>query len=408
MKLKLNLYSLFLVVNTCFVCASAYADSISVVVENNWSKPKYNEPVVLTSNEIPFLNSGENIVVMDGDKIIPVQLDDLNSDSEYDELVFVADIPAKDSKTFIIKTTEEKITYTPRVHAQMMINDKKSRFPHISSMTVPGTTKFGDIYDALYHHGPAFESELVGFRVYFDNRQSVDIYGKKHKRLELSETNFYTTAKQKSEGYGCDILWAGTSIGLGSFRGWSNNNYVTLDSVESRTGGVLAYGPVRTVVEFKDKDWVINGRVLNISQRYVLYSGHRDVNVSIDFKGDTNNMLFCTGVQKLEKNNTGFVSENGLAGSWGRNFPDKNDTINNKIETLGLGINVPTKFVNKTVEETNNYLILVNPKNNTLDYNIIFFSEKEENGMRGSKEWFGYLKEWREGLNTPCKVYVKK
>lgn len=408
MEIKSILFSLLLIVNTYFWGTTARADSISVVVENTWNKPKYNEPIVLSYDEVPFLNSGENIVVMDGDKFVPVQLDDLDLNSKYDELVFVSDIPAKSSKTFLIKTTKEKRIYTPLVHAQMMLNDYNHRFPQISSLTVPGITKSGDIYDALYHHGPAFESELVGFRVYFDNRQSIDIYGKKYQRMELAETNFYTTVEQKNNGYGCDILWAGTSIGLGSFRGWSENKYVTLDSVESRTGSILAYGPVRTVVEFKDKDWIINGHVLNVRQRYVLYSGHRDVNVTVNIEGDVNNMLFCTGVQKLEKNNVGFVSDCGLAASWGSNFPDKNDTINNKIETLGLGINVPKKFVYKTEEEINNYLILLSPKHNILDYNIVFFSEKEEKGMRGSEKWFEYLKEWKEGLNAPCKVFVKK
>ena len=43
----------------------------------------------------------------------------------------------------------------------------------------------------MYHHGPAFESELVAFRAYMDNRQSIDLYGKKYQRLELAETNFY-------------------------------------------------------------------------------------------------------------------------------------------------------------------------------------------------------------------------
>lgn len=392
--------------NTISVYAAEQKDSVEIIVENIWDKPKLNEPVVLKFKDLPIASDCSGVSVFSDTGEIPVQLDDLDSDSRYDELVFVSDIPAKSSRRFVIKVTQNKKEYASRVYAQMKLNDNKGNFPQISSMTVPGNTNTGHIYDALFHHGPAFESELVGYRIYFDHRQSIDLYGKKLKRLELGDTNFYTTPQQRSEGYGCDVLWAGTSVGLGAFRGWDGNNYVTIDSVETRTGSILSSGPLRSIIEYRDHNWKINGRNFDVVQRYAIYAGHRDVNVSINFSEDPDNMIFCTGIQKLEKNNTGFLSE-GLAGSWGSNFPEKSDTIKNPLETLGLGIFVPHNYVCETKEDPSNYLMLLKSYNKAINYNIVFYSEKEEDGIRGSRNWFEYLDVWREELLHPCKIMIK-
>ncbi len=105
---------------------------------------------------------------------------------------------------------------------------------------------------------------------------------KKSPRLELAETAFYTTPDKEAEGYGCDILWAGNSIGAGSFRAVApDGTLFATDSVAARTQRVIASGPVRSIVEVSTPRWKVNGREYDMTQRYTIWAGHRDIEVDI-------------------------------------------------------------------------------------------------------------------------------
>ena len=386
--------------------------TISIVVENTWASDKVDEPVVLRLADLkPGFEVRSATVYGGKDKEIPSQLDDLDRDTEADELAFVVNIPARTKQTLRVVLSDQPSAkqYPARVYAQMRLNDKSQKNPHIRYITFEGSVPVKQSYSAMYHHGPAFESELVAFRAYMDNRQSIDLYGKKFRRLELVETNFYPKKEQLAAGYGDDVLWAGTSIGVGSFRGWVGGKLQTIDTVESRSAGVLASGPVRTVVEFFDRNWQYDGAVLNMTQRYTLYAGHRDVRVDISFReaGEAASKTFATGVQKLERDNVGFLDADGLAGSWGSNLAYKNDTVNHPRETVGLGIYVPGGYLLSTQEDENNYLYQMRPdKDGRLTYYFTFAAAKEERGYKNSKEWFAALPSWQTSVARPCKVTI--
>ena len=173
--------------------AQTRQQTLEVTVENNWTSAKEDEPVVIRLADVNPGFEVQSATVFCGEKEIPSQLDDLNRDTEADELAFVADIPARSKQTFrvILSDQPSEKTYPARTHAQMRLSDKNQKCPHISYITFEGTVPVKQSYSAMYHHGPAFESELVAFRAYMDNRQSIDLYGKKYQRLELAETNFY-------------------------------------------------------------------------------------------------------------------------------------------------------------------------------------------------------------------------
>ena len=386
--------------------------TISIVVENTWASDKVDEPVVLRLADLkPGFEVRSATVYGDKNEEIPSQLDDLDRDTEADELAFVVNIPARTKQTLQVVLSDQpsEKKYPARVYAQMRLNDKSQKNPHIRYITFEGSVPVKQSYSAMYHHGPAFESELVAFRAYMDNRQSIDLYGKKFRRLELAETNFYPKKEQLAAGYGDDVLWAGTSIGVGSFRGWVGGKLQTIDTVESRSAGVLASGPVRTVVEFFDRNWQYDGAVLNMTQRYTLYAGHRDVRVDISFReaGEAASKTFATGVQKLERDNVGFLDADGLAGSWGSNLAYKNDTVNHPRETVGLGIYVPRRYLLSKQEDENNYLYQMRPdKDGKLTYYFTFAAAKEERGYKNSKEWFAALPSWQSSVARPCKVTI--
>ncbi|MBR3757580.1 MAG: DUF4861 family protein, partial [Bacteroidaceae bacterium] len=199
----------------------AQEKELTLTVSNSWKEAKQNEPVVVNLEKLNLGFTVQSVIVKEGTTEIPSQLDDLNGDGKADEAAFLLDMPAKSKRNITVTLSAEKSdkTYPAQVYAQMMLSDKKKKYPKIQSLTVPGES---DVYNCLHHHGPAFESELVAYRIYFDKRQTVDIYGKSRKGFELAETLFYPTDEHKAKGYGDDVLWVGSTCGAGTLKGWEN------------------------------------------------------------------------------------------------------------------------------------------------------------------------------------------
>ena len=194
----------FLLMCACTLAAQSQPNTktISVEVTNSWSKDKSDAPVVLKIKDLQPGFRVRSAVVMNGSEEIPSQLDDLNGDLKADELAFVMDIPAQSKKTLAITLSSAQAdkTYPARVFAEMLIRDaKKQKHAPTQSVTVPGTTNF---YNMLHGHGPMFESELVAYRVYFNQKQTVDPYGKFKKGLEIKESGFYPNDEQLARGFG--------------------------------------------------------------------------------------------------------------------------------------------------------------------------------------------------------------
>lgn len=385
---------------------TALLTSLSVTVTNPISESRTDVPVVV---QIPVSAGDVKSATITGMPGVPYQLDDMNSDGVADELVMLVNLKPGESRTLRVKlsTASTPNDAEPGTHAYIKLNDKNKKHPAITAITYPGDVDNREMYSSIYGHGAVLEGLYNAIRVYMDNRQSVDLYSKNKPQLELETTGFYTTRQQLSEGYGRDILWAGTSVAMGSFRGWQNNAPTTIDTVATRGQRIVTTGPLRSVIEVEDRDWVYNGTPINMVQRYTVYKGHRDYDVEISLKGAPEGAVFATGVQKIMNNNTGFVDNNGLAGSWGDNLPDKG--MPEVTDTLGLGIYTPAPYLVKTLEDDVNYLTLVSPdKNGKIKYSITAAALRDETSPRSDKDWFAYLKQWRRLLANPVKVTVKK
>ncbi len=249
--------------------------------------------------------------------------------------------------------------------AYIKLHDSNGRHPRVSSVTFPGNSDWQAAYDAIYGHGAVIENPLVAYRIYMDNRQSLDLYVKHTPQLELDVTGFYTTPQQLSQGYGCDVLWAGKSIAAGSFRGYRSGEIQTIDTVASRTQTVLS--------------------------TYTVSPDSRDLWVEIELDGYLPSDLFCTGIQKLETDNQGFVEASGKAASWGRNIPDKSHP--EMVETVGLGIIVDSSNVVEVKEDNLNFLVFVKPDaDGKIRYRVISCGTREKNGFKNHKDWFSYIK----------------
>ena len=382
--------------------------TITIEVHNNWNQPQTDAPVVISLRELQMGFKVKSAVVMEGSDEIPSQLDDLNRDRKMDELAFVTELPAQGRKTFQITLSSEKSTktYPERVYADMFITDhRKGKHQRVQAITVPGTS---NIYSMVRPHGPVLESELVGYRLYFNEKQTPDIYGKFNKGLEINESQFYPTDEQLTKGFGDDVLRVFDSCGPGALKGWDGQKAIHVTPVETRTERIISYGPVRVIAEIEVTGWQYQGSELDMTTRYTLYAGHRDLRIEAFFDEPLKKEIFCTGVQDIVGNSKSFSDHKGLVGSWGTDWP-VNDTVKYKKETVGLATYIPKKYVVKETSDKENFLYTISaPGKSSFRYYTSFTSCKETFGYPDKEKWFAYVQEWKKALEQPVKITVVK
>lgn len=389
--------------------AMAQQRTLQVSVSNPTSVAKTDAPVVIRFSEVKKLKFAvASASVKSNGTEIACQLDDLDADRKNDELAFVINLAANETKTFDVTLSAQanaKANTKARTYADMQLNDKKGKYPFITRLETPGSV---NVYSDLYHHGAAFESELTAYRIYFDHRQNIDIYGKVKRQLELPDTHFYTTVEQQAQGYGNDVLWAGQSVGCGSLKLWDGSAPLNWTEVETRGQRIISAGPVRTLVEVSDLG--VNG--YDVRTLYTLWAGHREVEVCASLNKPIESTMFCTGVQKYGPQSESIIRESeGIAASWGKDYPEQSsDKAKEQFppEAVGLAVYVPADYRINSAESDINCLFTIGKQGQTsFRYYVSFCADKEANGYHSASAWFNSLDAWKAELDAPVTIKVK-
>ena len=391
--------------------------TMTVSVSNPMNIARADVPVVI--NLAPYGEVLSALVTLNGQEI-PCQLDDLNQDETFDELCFLANLDKKEKQLYTVTLLDqgEPRTYPARVFAEMVLSNTKDKKlkknqqnNYIESLTARGDAAY--TYNIQHHHGVDFESELNGIRIYFDKRQTLDLYGKFKKQLELKETQFYTDEDQKKLGYGDDVLWVGQTFGLGAFRGWDGQQPTLVEPVKTRTQRIISYGPLRTIVEVIDKGWQAPSALspqpsaINMTLRYTQYAGHRDTDVDVLFNKDVSDYRFSTGIINV-KGSEEFSNKNGLRACWGTDYPST-DTVKWSRETVGLAVLVPRQnIVSEEPANKDNYTYVLKVNGRRMSYKVKYTSANETFGYHSAQEWFDYLKLWCKEVEQPVVVQIEK
>jgi hypothetical protein len=391
-------FSLFLAVSTL-----ASAKTYTFLLENPSTFGRTDQPVVLTTAQFDgAIPTGYPMATVNG-KSIPVQADDLNRDGKVEELALTVNMEASSTVVLKLKFADKpgKQIFPKRVNAQMF---KKENKQIISILEASSPT--GDLYRKLHHHGPAFESEKIAYRLYFDKKQTIDVYGKKQHRLELAESLWYPNDSLLAQNYGDDILLVKDYTSVGTFKGWDGAKATHVEPVSNRTARILAAGPVRTVVEMEANDWKYQNQSVQLINRCILYAGHRDLEI-VNFltAPDLNSMTFCTGVQKFPEMSS--YNMGNVLGVWGRNWP-VDDTIKYEKETVGLAVYCPRQMTMDTQRQDKNNFLYLLKGSPVIRYYATVYWKKEEGGVQTDQEFFAKLVPWKQSLDEPIRIHLKR
>lgn len=361
-----------------------------------------NAPVVVNLSDLRgFVVPEQGLVLTLKGKKTEVQLDDTNRDGKPDELVFLVNLKAGEkAEVKIGKASKRKHSgknkglmsgQADRVFASLILKDDAGNWHHKDEVS----SDKNDMYNRLHHHGVAFESEKMAYRIYFDNKSTIDLYGKKSYRLELKDTWWYPTDKQLAEGYGDDILLVSGWVGIGTLKGWTSNKMQHIEKFGKRTHRIIARGPLRVMVESEVEGWDYEGKLSTVSVRYILYAGKRDVVAEVRSNNDL--QAIATGVQQIGGGD--MLSSNTLVGSWGSWHPQP-DTVKYAKETVGLGLYLPKAAGGQQLTDgVNNLIVMPVKKDQVLRYYFTVVAAKEnEQTIQNAGLFFEYLNTWKQGL----------
>ena len=169
--------------------ANAEEKTLSVTVSNPLREARADEPVVLDISGIAM--DVNRVVVTDPEgREVASQLDDTDRDCQVDQVCFLSDLGKKQTKVYTVKLydTGKQADYSARTFAELVLPSRNKKLgknqQDIYLRSISFDKKTRDTYHYVHSHGVCFESDLVAMRIYFDNRQTVDLYGKENKGLD--------------------------------------------------------------------------------------------------------------------------------------------------------------------------------------------------------------------------------
>jgi unsaturated chondroitin disaccharide hydrolase len=315
------------------------ADIVIPIVELRKVAPDFKPgAAIVTASDASTLEQDASVLQT---KELPSQLDDLNGDGKAEELAFQIDLAPLQTRVVTISYGDENRIWRLR-------SDYKQRTAALFSRKIEGL---------------GWESERVAFRIYFDPRNAVDIYGKRRPTLQLSmyASPDYVYHDESPEGR--DIFKVGGAIGIGAVAAMVDGKLIKVADVKDRKWRILASGPVRSIAELEYDGWNAAGRIIHLQSRITMWAGERGFEhvISADC-GD--NFTFVTGLPSkpgISPVNSEKSSRVTWISTWGHQVVAPGSTATEELPGQNLGLAVLTATPGARFEsDAQNHLIQFN------------------------------------------------
>jgi hypothetical protein len=290
---KKSIHSLLVLVLLIWVATPALAKPrikvLKVSITNPSDQARPNEDIILSVADLkrvaPDFKAGDAIVTTSNASTpeedvrtlqtmeLPSQADDLDGDNKYDELAFQIDLKPRQTRIVTIAYGD-----TPTI--QRLRSDYPKRT----------AAKFTMKFDGL-----GWESEATAWRIYFDKRNAIDVWGKRRPGLYLETFGAPEYVYHWESPLGRDIYRIGDAIGIGAVAALVDGKAIRVSDVSERKWRIISAGPVRTIVELTYKGWKVGGREINLTSRMTQWAGERGFDHRVAAEG-ADGVTLVTGI----------------------------------------------------------------------------------------------------------------
>ncbi len=245
----------------------------------------------------------------------------------------------------------------------------------------------------IRYEGPGWESEKVGYRLYLDWRNAIDVFGKKTTKSILNQVgqdNF--DSYHNMQDWGMDILKVGNSLGLGSFGRYDGNEVHHFKKVDSTLVSITNKTDY-SAVNINYFGWTTADVKTDLAATLSIASNSRltkvDINLSTDFYG------LCTGIVDHQVD---YITELNPEKEW--NFIATYGKQSLVPDNLGMVVFFKNNDVTNVKKDTDNHLVLFKENIRSVTYYFAAIWEKELNGISTKKQFVEYINNTLNSLNN--------
>ncbi|TDE05794.1 DUF4861 family protein [Flavobacterium sandaracinum] len=250
----------------------------------------------------------------------------------------------------------------------------------------------------IRYEGPGWESNKIGYRLYLDWRNAIDIFGKKTEEIILPKVgqDGFDSYHEMSD-WGSDILKAGKGIGIGSIDRYLNKQRLHFYEVDSTIAKVQNKAKSSGVKinyygwkSASDKIDFTSELTINPDQRYTKHT----IQASQPIAG------ICTGIVK--QINTDVLKKTSQNKKWAYLATYGTQTL--VPDKLGMAIFYEIKTIESEVDAEFDHLLVFKPTTKPISFYFLGAWEQEANGIKSKEDFVNYLDEKLALLNKKRKM----
>jgi unsaturated chondroitin disaccharide hydrolase len=384
------------------------ADIVVPVVEIRKVAPDFTPgAMIVTASDASTLEGDASALQTEE---LPSQADDLDGDGKADELAFQIDLAPHQTRIVTL-------SYGDQGRIWRLRGDYEQRTAALFSRKIEGL---------------GWESERVAFRVYFDPRNAIDLYGKRRPTLQLGmyASPDYTYHDESPEGR--DIYKVGDAIGIGSVAAMVDGKTIKVAEVQERKWRIVASGPVRTVVELEYDGWNVGGKLIDLRSRITMWAGERGFTHTI-FANSADDFEFVTGLPAkpgIEPATSGKDSQAAWIATWGEQVVAPGPTASEAVAGQQLGLAIVTLAPHAVFkDDSKNHLLDFKLSNGTQSWytiaawdqegsnrRVVYANQKEKgqhqslilpsDAIRSREEFLHTVQEQAERMAQPANIHI--
>lgn len=293
-----NTVVLFFLAIVLSACSNDKTENITFSLVNNLDMPRQDAGFTITGELFEKIMSRANtnqFSITCNSTTIQYQLEDIDQDGLNDQLFLLDDFDAKEERNYeVIVDTNTKTTTT--LADRTNIHFATLHHPTAVITEANRLTEEDSLVATYYQmEGPAWENDKVGFRNYFDQRNGIDIFGKRTEKMVLDTVGLEGSNYHELDEWGMDVLKVGSSLGAGAIA-------LEKDGVLYRvTGSPSSYrlinqGALRSTFRLAFDSVSVDDKTLSLTHDITITAGKHYYQSHVEINEKQEDILLVSGI----------------------------------------------------------------------------------------------------------------